>query len=284
MRKLRFLFLVLLAGPAYGASITVGTGGNGSITSSRGGSGTITIATGSASGGAGSGWTDLGTVVSHQFKTATDPYEVLVGTTVEVDNIIVCSVATDNDGNGTDTDDFSGNPSDTNANTWIVIGENEIDPGAASAGAAVLLFYSRITSELTAGTTISVNLVASRTAKAAVCREFDISGSTASIVGTEQKEDAAGADPGALTVGSLANSEHVCFRGIATEMDATETTTETSGWTAIQDGTTGSTNTGNQRAYLEFLIATATSFTSDPDASVDAADRASTMNCLDQSP
>ncbi len=229
------------------------------------------------------GWTDLGTVVTDQNKTASDPYDVIVDTTVAVGNVIVCAAATDNDGDGTDTNDFNG-VSDTNGNTWFQagVGENERDPGAAGAGAAETLFYSLISTQLTAGTTIAINLVAARTAKAAVCRAFDISGTTVTISGTEQKEDAAG-DPGVLTISGLASAQHLCFRGMATEMDATETTTPTSSWTAIQDGTTGSTNTGNMRAYFEFLIAAQTDFTSDPDASVDVADRASSMNCLDQS-
>lgn len=231
-------------------------------------------------GGGGSGWVNLGRVVDDQTKTGSDPYDVMVDTTVEVGNVIVCAAAVDNDGDGTDTNDWTG-LSDSAGNTWTTAKENEVDPGAASAGAVVEIGWAKITTQLTAGLTISFNLAASKNSKAAVCYEF--SAGVVSSTGTALSEDAIGADAGPLTMDSIPNLEHLFVRAVASETGLTETITPTSGWTGFDVGTTGSTDNTNMRVYIEFIIATASSKQSDPTFSAPSIDRASALIALDQS-
>ena len=227
-------------------------------------------------------WVSVGSFVSTSTKTGSDPFISTTTAALEAGNVGICAVAIDNDGTGTDTDDFAGTNTDAAGNTWSVIGENEVDPGSANAGAAVELTYTLATNTLAAGATIGFQLANSKNSKAAECWEFTVySGATITVMGTEQKEDAAGADAGALTIGSLSDSEHLWFRGIASETGTTETITETTSWTKAENGTTGSTDNTNMRVYIEFIIATATTQTSDP-AFSGTFDRASSMRALDE--
>lgn len=229
-------------------------------------------------------WNAVSVFASSQVKTSNDPWTFTTANTVESGNVAFCLGAVDNDGDGTDTNDFN-TQNDSAGNTWANPGENETDPGAASAGTAVALTFARAASAIPSGGTVGFNYPAARNSKAGVCMEFTITGTTVTVVGTEQKEDAVGADAGALTVSSLSSGEHLCIRAVSSETGTTETITATSGWTAIGDvGTTGSTDNTNQRVWGEYKIFTGTSSgASDPTFSGTSIDRASTMVCFDQS-
>ncbi len=229
-----------------------------------------------------SGWTSLGQLGSSFTKTSNDPWNWPTTNTLEVGNVVVCGGAVDNDGNGTDTDDWNVG-GDSAGNTYTHIGENEADPGAASAGGAVMSKYSLATIQLAAAGTLSYNFPAARNSKAGNCWEFDITGTAVAVAGTEQKEDVAAGDAGSLTVSGLSAGEHICIRWVSSETGTTETITKTTGWETFGDvGTTGSTDNTNMRLWGEYLIFTGTSATSNPTFS-GSFDRGSTMICLDQS-
>ena len=230
-------------------------------------------------------WTAVGQFLSTSTKTGSDPFISTSTLALEALNFGICGAAVDNDGNGTDTDDWSV-PTDANGEVWTNAGENEVDPGAANAGSAVLSSYKLKVNTLAAGATIGFDLAASKNSKAANCWEFTVySGATITVMGTEQKEDAAAStDVGALTISGLSNTEHLCVRWTSVETGTSETFTPTAGgWVAFGDtGTTGGTDNTNQRISGEYIIATATSFTSDPTYSGGTFDRASTMRCFDE--
>ena len=231
-------------------------------------------------------WTAVGQFLSTSTKTGSDPFISTSTLALEAGNFGNCGAVTDNDGNGTDTDDFSG-VSDGAGNTWVQagVGENEVDPGSSNAGAAVSSAYTLATNTLASGATIAFNLAASKNSKAANCWEFTVyAGATITVMGTEQKEDAASStDVGALTITGLSNTEHLCIRWTASETGTTEAYAETSGWIPMGDtGTTGGTDNTNQRVWGEYIIATATEFTSDPTITGGDFDRVSTMICFDE--
>jgi hypothetical protein len=228
------------------------------------------------------GWTSVGIFASSQSKTGADPWNYNTVADLEVGHVGIMLGAVDNDGDGTDTNDFVGF-GDSASNTWTSAGENEEDPGSASAGAAVGVAYAVPTSLLATGGTVKNDYAASKNSKAGISWEFTIAGTVVAVTGTEQKEDVAAGDAGSLTVGSLANAQHLCVRAVASETGTTETITPTAGWTTFGDvGTTGSTDNTNMRIWGEFIIFTGTTATSDPTFS-GSFDRASTMVCLDQS-
>lgn len=231
-----------------------------------------------------SAWTSLGHYLALGSTTASDPVVWTTTTTLEVGNVAVCIVAADNDGDGTDTNDFV-SVTDSAGHTWTSLGENEVDNGAAAAGAVVGIFYVKATSELASGGTITVDLGASRTSNAITCQEFSVSGGASiTSVGTEQKEDAAGStDVGSLALGSLVDREHLWIRGIGAEL-SNAVMTPTASFTVFTStaGITGSPAT-SMGVSGEYIIASGTTSTSDPTMSdTNSRDRASSMVAIDE--
>ena len=226
-------------------------------------------------------WTSVGSLVAKASGIAADPVSYTSTATLEAGNVAVCAIASDNDGNGTDTDDIVsvtfGSESMTSA------GENEYDPGAAAAGAVVGIYFLKAVAQQNSGVTISVDMSASRNAKAISCHEFTVD-TTKNIqtTGTEQKEELA-TDAASLILGSLANAEHLWIRAIASETTNGAIGTPTASYTAF---TSSTTTTGTEATSMgiaaEFIIATATTHTSDPTMSDTSADRASSMIALDE--
>lgn len=235
-------------------------------------------------GGGGSGWTLQGVfLASATSKVGADPWNVPTAQTLEVGNVGICIGAADNDGNGTDTDDFN-NATDGAGNSWSSSGENEVDPGASQAGAAVQIQWVLASSQLTTPNYVQTNYANTRNSKAIYCLEFAISGTTVSVVGTEQKQDVTTGDAGSLTMTGLNSLEHLCVRAVASETGTTETINGSGGsWITIPDtGTSGSTDNTNMRVWGEYKIFTGSSSgASDPTFS-GSFDRASTMICFEQ--
>lgn len=228
-------------------------------------------------------WASVGSLVAKATTTAADPVNYTSTATLEAGNVAICAIASDNDGNGTDTDDIVGVTYGTEAMTSV--GENERDPGAAAAGAVVGIFYLQAVAQQNSGVTIAVDMSASRTAKALSCWEFTIgAGNVVSAIGVEQKEDV-NTDAGALTLGSLANAEHLWVRAIASETTDGSIGTPTGSFSVF---TSSTASTGTEATSMgiasEFIIATATTETSNPTMSDTSADRASSMIALNESP
>lgn len=230
-----------------------------------------------------SAWTSVGSLAAKAHAVSADPFTFTTSATLEANNVGVCVLAVDNDGDGTDTNDFSG-VTDSAGNLWVNAGMNERDPGAGAAGAAVAIYYTIATTQLNSGGTITVDLPAARTGKGAACWEFSVGGTARSIskVGVEQKEDV-NTDAASLTLGSLVNREHLWIRGVASETTNPAITTQTSSWTII---TSSGTNTGTEATSMgaggEFFIASATTQSSDPTMTDTSADRASSLIALDE--
>ena len=163
------------------------------------------------------------------------------------------------------------------------IGENEQDPGANNAGAAVGIFILTAAAQQNSGVTVSVDLAAAKASKGLSCWEFTVgAGNTYSVIGSEQKEDTS-ADAGALTIGSLSSAEHLWVRAIASETTNAAIGTQTTSYTVFTStqATTG-TEATSMGIAAEFRIVTATTETSNPTMSDTSADRASSMIALDE--
>jgi hypothetical protein len=228
-------------------------------------------------------WTSVGVLVSSANLTAADPVVWGVQNTLDIGNIGVCVIASDNDGNNTDTDDIVG-VTDSAGNTWTSIFESEIDPGAAAAGAVVGLFATKATAQLSAGGTITVDMSASRTAHGLACWEFSVAaGNTFSISGTPVRVDDAGADASTITISGLTNTEHLWIRGIASETTNGAIGTPTTSFSVF---TSSTASTGTEATSMgvdgEFIIFTAASLGSDPTMSDTTADRTSVYAALDE--
>ena len=205
---------------------------------------------------------------------------------VVVGHVPIVIGAADNDGNGTDTDDYA-SPACSNSGTdatWTNVGQNEADPGAAAAGAAVVLcaVHGGVSTAIAAGGTITVTAATNRTTMAISVWDFYIpSGNQTLVVGTEQKEDST-SQAGSLTVSSIASGD-LCIRGIAEETNSTSTDlTLTTGFTRFEEaGTTGAGAAANMTVLGEWIISTGTSCASDP-ATPNNGDQASSMIALRQ--
>ena len=201
---------------------------------------------------------------------------------LEAGNIGVCIVAADNDGNGI-SDDYT-TATDSAGNTWTVYAQNEADPGAANAGAAVAIIAVKAGLELALGGTITVTAPDGPTKAAITCREFSV---TATFVisqeGATGAEDSTG-DAGLLTVGSLANREHLFVRGIAAETETTTTdmTLTTSYARFDENGTTNGAEAANMTVFGEYYILTATTSTSNPTLPDTTNDNTSVMIALNE--
>lgn len=251
--------------------------------------GTLATAPASGGGGGGTGWVGAGMYLSTSSKNSIDP--ILSTTTLQLNagNVGICIAAVDNDGDGTDTNDFAGGNVDAANNTYFVGGENEVDPGSAQAGAAVEIIWTKATSNLIAGATMAFDLAAAKGSKAESCYQFTVPvGSTITMMGGLQagatlEDSIAGTDVGPLTISGLPLGEYLFIRAWATENDTAESPTYTVGWSSFTAaGTTGSTNNTNMQITGEWIIATVTSATSDPTTTIAAMDRASAMIALQQ--
>ena len=170
----------------------------------------------------------------------------------------------------------------TGNNTWVKLREFTNAQGAGAAGATTCIFYSILTTGVGTGDAIRFTHT-SVTARAISVIEFTIgAGNTVSIVGTPVDLANDAADPGSMTVGSLASAEHLWIRSIALER-ANASCTATSGGlfaTIPNNGTTGGGAASNMNVCGEWDVATATTNTSDPGAT--AVDNASIFLALDE--
>lgn len=187
---------------------------------------------------------------------------------MEAGNVGVCWGATDNiattDGQTTDL-----SITDSGSNTWTRLGEFTNTNGAAADGAITGVFASKLTTQLTSGSsTITLNTTSAVTDKAVRCQEFTIGvGNVLSVVGAI-KTEASAADAGSLTTDTIASGEYLFLRGVGAESNAVLSMTATASYTRIGsdgcDGTTGGGEATDIATCGEFRILTATSDTSNP--------------------
>lgn len=186
------------------------------------------------------------------------------GATAAVGNVIVAVVATDNtqttDGNTSEVSSIT----DPRGNTWTKAREFCNGQGLANAGAVVAVFYCKVTTQIENADTITVTLANTHTAKAFTADLFTVNG-TISVAGTADLAND-GADPGSMTISSLASKEYLFVRGIASESNTATALTPTSSYTSFgaeQIGDTGTSAT-SMACRGEWRILTGTGDTSDP--------------------
>ncbi len=230
----------------------------------------------------GTGAGNAGTCTANS-KTAGTSLTCTVATeNMEAGKVAILWAGMDNvqttDGNSTDYTSVQ----DSASNTWTKLREFTNGQGAAAGGATVCLFYSKLATQLTSGTsTITLNH-SSLTARGIVVKEFQItSGNVVSIVGTPQDLANDAADPGSMTVGSLTNSEHLFLRATALERATGGTWRATTNFTSSTcNGSNAGGAASNMDACGEFRILTGTTATSDPTGT--AVDCASVFLAVDE--
>ncbi len=196
---------------------------------------------------------------------------VILDNIAEVDNLVVCSFATDEDSGTADGDQAEHTSiADTGGNTWTEAHEfKNAMATQAENGAVVSVWFSKISTQLGVGDNITLTITTNRDAKAGACWEFSIL-STNDVVddGLEVTRVDDNADPGNLNITGLANIEHLFIRVIACETNDTGYTASTSDAYTTFDHTNATSSGGgsgsNMGARGGFRIATETSNNNDP--------------------
>lgn len=184
--------------------------------------------------------------------------------TLEVDSEIVCVLGLDNTATTDGTTSEISSITDTGSNTWAFLAANRNGQAGAAAGIQAEIWRTKITTELTTGSTITVTLANTRVGKSASCWEFTVtSGNSLQIAGSPgtSVNDAA-ADPSSVTVGSLSSKEYVWVRSAAAE-SRVDAYVPTSTWTEISEaGSAGCDITDCASVVGDFIIQTGTTATS----------------------
>lgn len=201
-----------------------------------------------------------------------------------VGEFIILVLATDNI---TTTDTQSNNHTSITGGdvTWTKVGEFTNGNAAANAGATVSMWIS------SACVSTNTSLGTANLSGAVAAKAYTLNGFTVGAGNTLQPNAAAiqtlatdAADPASMTLGSLANQEHLWVRGIASETNSDTAPTPTSTWTIltnnISSSSTGGGAAANMAALGERLIATATTATSNPTHV--AADNANILAAFDE--
>lgn len=153
--------------------------------------------------------------------------------------------------------------SDNIDGSWTKAGEYTGTPGFAGYGVTVALFYATITS--TTSRTVTASFSTSVTAKAASIQMFSFSGGSSLVFLTPVTTGTSNQNLGSLSItipAGRATNEALSFR--ASGIDNTGGTTATSGYTGLNNFTSGGTNTDNIGAFLEYIISTTTPAASNP--------------------
>ncbi len=235
-------------------------------------------------------WAHVGPSHVNASTTAGSTYGIIGSGTSLDGGVAVLVCATDNI---TTTDGNTNNHTSvttSSGETWTKVYEYTNGQGSAAAGATVSVWYAEIPAGQTSFTSVALNLSGSVAKHASIVGQFSRTSSTAvvSSVGTPQVLANDGADPGSMTLGSLANAEHLWVRGIAAESNTdTYLTASAGGWTSVvgapgSHSTSGGGGAANIAAGMEWLLATGTTATSDP--SWVSVDMASVLIALDETP
>ena len=187
--------------------------------------------------------------------------------TLEVGKVVLCAVALDNTTTTDGTTSEISGIADTGSNTWAFLGAFRNGNAGAAAGAQVELWKSKITTQLTTGSTVTITFANTITSKAATLLEVSVgSGNSLQSAGTIQTlaEDA-DANPASMAHTSLSNKEYLFIRAIAVEGRNNTFASPTSSYTALElaEADSGSAATSMQ-VMGEYRILTGTGDTSDP--------------------
>ena len=226
----------------------------------------------------------VGTWGTATSNTSQSVWSFSFANTLNKGNIGIIIIAQDNeataDGQNTDIRRVG----DSKGNTYFLARQFTNGQGAANGGATVSVWWTLATNDLTASDTIEVVLNSARTAKAATGWKFTIGGGN-----TLQVDDAVDLASDAVTAwGSLTSTpgtsvERIWLRATAQEWNVNTTWTVTAGFTKITAATGGGSTAAGMGAMGEFIIATATTQTSNPTGTIAAScDLASCMVALSE--
>lgn len=196
----------------------------------------------------------------------TDGVTVAISSTAQTANVgdlVVILISADNvDTTDVETTHWSVADS-TGSNTYTRIGEFVNGEGAAAAGVQVALFYSRLTAELAATSTITATTDSTIIAKAIRGWRFT-TGASIAVAASATPANWDQASPGDMTLSGLASKEYLFFRAVAVESDnSVGGGAATSGWTGIpRSGTSGGNEQSNVSTAGEFRVLTGTGETS----------------------
>lgn len=225
----------------------------------------------------------VGTMGSVQNKGSNQASTALTTATnaAAQNSLVVVVIAVDNYGT-TDGDlsEVTGVVSSDGVNKWTKAVEFTNGQGTAQTGATLSIWWSFIKKAMPTSSTITASFTQqnSRDAVAMTAWNFSVAAKYHPIItGTPAGLANDAADPGSLNV-TTGNISCLRVRGIATEQSTATALTQTASWTLFtQNGTTGSTGTGNMWVRGEFIINTSTGAASDP--TLFSADHASAYAC-----
>ncbi len=218
-------------------------------------------------------------------KTAGTTVVLTVTGAVPAGRVVVVHVAIDNtsttDGN---TSEVSSITDSAGGNTWVKALEYCNSKAASNGGATVSLWYSKLSTQIPDGGTITANLANSKTAKAISANSFSIAaGSTVSVVASAQANGTA--NNTSVAISGLSSAERLWFRATATEDNSIGTLDPTTGFTkTIGIATTGGSAVTNMAISGEFIIATATGHTSAPPGTAASGDSATAFVAFLETP
>lgn len=187
------------------------------------------------------------------------------GSTIAAGSMGVIVLATDNATGAGATPMFTdATKTDSVGNTWTRRQNVVYDPGANAAGTAIAIFTAPITTQLTSGDNLTLNLAAAATPKVAVF--WQVSGATGQDYlnsGVKCSGCTSGQTGTAvqLTTGSITNTNAVvCFVGAEGSSTITADSDTTNGsWNTQQTNVAGTTTTGQHIAsQVKVVTATAT--------------------------
>lgn len=192
-------------------------------------------------------WGSVGTIGSSQSKAGNQTsLSMTLSAQADANNVVVVLVAKDNintvDGNNTEVTSVTDS---TGANTWNRILGWTNGEGGSQAGAHIEAYYSKISSNIAIGGTITANFAGPSSANDATAMtawEFTIgAGNIPQIDLGAQALSTDAADPGSLTLSLLPNAEHLFLHGLSAEGPNTDAYT----WDADYTQFTGNGTTGN---------------------------------------
>jgi hypothetical protein len=205
----------------------------------------------------------LGTAAS---GTSTTTLALTPAATLEVGNVGILVISSDNINTG--DGDFSEVQSvvDTQSNQWEKVGEQTNGQGAAAGGVTCSVWMVRPTTQLTTGSTITITFASAIVDKCASFWEFTV-GAKLAVKGSTPNVTDGSNGFGSAQISSLPSQSYLFFRGLAKEANSTTNITVTTNYTAI----TAQRSRNNAAATLvrgEFRIVTATTETSNPTLAV----------------
>ena len=172
-----------------------------------------------------------------------------VSNTATAGQLLVAVIALDNNDTADGDEGAVTSITDPGSNTWVKAIEFTNAQGSAQTGATCSVWYAECVTGYSSGTiTINLSNSASRDATGWQFKCFTKgAGATVSVAGTASLATA-GADPGAITLGSLSSSEYLWIWGLAAEGPDTDAYTLDADYTTMLNGAGARGTTGGGAA------------------------------------